>query len=146
MKEILVPIESAAHAPRAAERAIALYEDEPVQIHLLNVQRPLPRHVSRFFPRSDVRAFHQEAGMSALAPAIRALDDAGIPHQDHVLVGHAAEAIVQFAERQRCHDIVLDTPSKGLMSLLHAGSIGSQVRHLLHADNNAPVSAVSSAR
>jgi nucleotide-binding universal stress UspA family protein len=137
MKDILVPIGSAAEAPRAAERAIALYGAESARVHLLNVQRPLPRHVSRFFPRSELQAFHHEAGMAVLAPAARALDAAGVPHDEHVIVGHAAEAIVEFAERHHCADIVLDTASKGLLSILHAGSIGSQVRHLMRTQADA---------
>jgi len=145
MKIILVPIGSTTEALRGADRAIALYRAEPVAIHLLNVQRPLPRHVSRFFPRSDLRAFHQQAGVAALDPAIRTLDAAGVPHQDHVIVGHAAEAIVQFAEQHACDDIVLDTPSRGILSILHAGSIASQVRHLMRAGTEAPVSGASSA-
>jgi nucleotide-binding universal stress UspA family protein len=137
MKEILVPVGSPAEALRAVERAIALYRAEPVRVHLLNVQRPLPRHVSRFFPRSELQAFHHDAGMAQLAPAQRVLDAAGVPHDDHVIVGHAAEAIVEFAERHGCDDILIDTPAKGLLSILHAGSIGSQVRHLLRAQTDA---------
>lgn len=134
MKDILVPIGSAAEAQSAAERAIAQCGAEPVRMHLLNVQRPLPRHVSRFFPRGELQAFHQEAGMAVLAPAARALDTAGVAHDEHVIVGHAAKLIVEFAERHRCADIVLDTASQeGLLSFLHAGSIASQVRHLMRA-------------
>lgn len=143
MSQILVPIESSAQAAPAAERALALHRAEPAQIHLLNVQRPLPRHVSRFFPRSELCAFHHEAGLAVLAPAMRVLDDAGVAHQDHVIVGHAAEAIVAFAEQHRCDDIVLDTPTRGLLSILHAGSIASQVRHLMRAADPAVTGATA---
>jgi nucleotide-binding universal stress UspA family protein len=130
MRTILIPVAGERQAARAAEQAIALYRREPAEIHLLNVQHPLPRHVSQFFPRSEVHAFLHDAGMAALAPAIRALDAAAIPHVDHVVVGHAAQAIVQFAESHRCDDIVLDERASGVWSLLRAGSVGSQVRHL----------------
>ena len=140
MKEILVPIHSASEAADAAARAIALFRAEPAaHVHLLNVQRPLPRHVSRFFPRGELREFHREAGMAMLNPAIRALDDAHVPHVDHVLVGEPARAIVEFAQAHGCGEIVLDEPAQGLMSILRAGSIGSQVRHLIatHAGDRA---------
>ena len=91
MNAILVPIGSTSEAVRAAERVIARYRAEPVDVHLINVQHPLPRHVARFFPRSELKGFHHDAGMRVLAPATRALDAAGIPHHDHVVVGHAAE-------------------------------------------------------
>jgi len=132
MNDILVPIGSTREALWAAEQAIALYRREPARIHLLNVQRPLPRHVSQFFNGGDLRDFHRDTGMGVLAPAIRLLDEAGVPHDDHVLVGHQAETIVRFAEQHHCDEVVLDNPPKGLLAVLGLGSIGSQVRHLMH--------------
>jgi nucleotide-binding universal stress UspA family protein len=131
MTDILVPVSSAAEAARAAERAIARYATAPGRVHLLNVQRPLPKHVARFFPRQELRAFHQEAGLHVLAPAIRALDAAGVPHDDHVVVGHAAEAIVAFARELGAPELVLDPAEQGLRAMLGAGSVGNQVRHLM---------------
>jgi nucleotide-binding universal stress UspA family protein len=139
MNAILVPIGSTAEAQRAAERVIARYRAEPVDVHLLNVQRPLPRHVARFFPRSELQSFHHDAGMHVLDPAMRALDAAGIPHHDHVVVGHAAEAIVRFAARVGCADVLLEPAEGGLRALFHAGSVGSQVRHLMRAGGDAAV-------
>lgn len=131
MSDILVPIATPSEAARAAARAIERYRSTPGRVHLLNVQRPLPRHVARFFPHNELRAFHEEAGMHALAPAIRALDAAGVPHDDHVVVGHAAEAIVAFARALGAPDLVLDPAGQGLRAMLGAGSIGNQVRHLM---------------
>jgi len=118
MNDILVPIGSTREALWAAEQAIALYRREPARIHLLNVQRPLPRHVSQFFNGGDLRDFHRDTGMGVLAPAIRMLDEAGVPHDDHVLVGHQAETIVRFAEQHHCDEVVLDNPPKGLLAVL----------------------------
>lgn len=131
MSRILVPICSAGDAAWAATQAIALHREAPVHVDLLNVQRPLPKHVSQFFNRSDLRDFHREAGMQVLEPAIRMLDEAGVPHDDHVLVGHPAETIVRFAEERGSQQVVVDTPENGLLSMLGLGSIGSQVRHLM---------------
>lgn len=131
MSRILVPICSAGDAAWAATQAIALHRQAPVHVDLLNVQRPLPKHVSQFFNRSDLRDFHREAGMQVLEPAIRMLDEAGVPHDDHVLVGHPAETIVRFAEERGSQQVVVDTPENGLLSMLGLGSIGSQVRHLM---------------
>lgn len=145
MDDIVVPIVSASDAPWAASQAIALYRSDPsAHIQLVNVQRPLPKHVSRFFNRNDLRAFHQESGLRVLEPAARMLDEAGVPHEDHVLVGHPAEAIVQFAEDRGCQHVIVDAPTTGVLSMLGLGSVGSQVRHLLAAHARAPVAAVTS--
>src|SRR5690606_11367288 len=51
MRKVLVPIGSHANAraQAALEEAIALYREEPVEIHLLNVQVPVSGHVAMFF-------------------------------------------------------------------------------------------------
>ncbi len=84
--------------------------------------------------------------MRVLDPAIRLLDEAGVPHQDHVLVGHQAETIVRFAGDHHCRQVLVDTPAKSLFSIFGLGSIGSQVQHLMqtHA-SEAPAPGASSA-
>ncbi len=138
MNEIVVPICSSTDAAWAATQAIALYRSDPAHIHLLNVQRPLPKHVAQFVSRSDLREYHRDTGMRVLEPAIRMLDEAGVPHEDHVLVGHPAEAIVRFAEDRDCRHIVVDTPSSSMLSMFGLGSIGSQVRHLMQNHTHVP--------
>ena len=134
MDDIVVPIVSATDATWAASQAIALYRSDPsAHIQLVNVQRPLPRHVSQFFNRNDLRDFHHDAGMRVLEPAIRMLETAGVPHEDHVLIGHPAETIVRFAEEHGCGQIVVDTPATGVLSRLGLGSVASQVQHLIQA-------------
>jgi nucleotide-binding universal stress UspA family protein len=144
MHDIVVPICDSADATWAAHRAIALYRNEAARVHLLNVQRPLPKHVAQFFNRNDLREFHRDAGMQVLAPAMRMLDEAGVPHEDHVLVGHAAETIVRFAEDLHCNQIVVDSQPRGFLSMLGLGSIGSQVHHLMQAHAETPARGASS--
>lgn len=133
MQNILVPISTPDDARWAAEQAIACYRKEPARVHLLNVQRPLPRHVSRFFAGGDLHDFHHDAGMGVLKSAIRLLDEAGVPHHDHVLVGNPAETIVRFAEQHKCGEIILEARPSELLSIFGLGSISSQVRHLMLA-------------
>jgi nucleotide-binding universal stress UspA family protein len=145
MHDIVVPICDAGDAGWAASQAIAIYRGEPVRIHLLNVQRPLPKHIAQFFNRDDLRDFHRDAGMRVLDPVIGMLDKAGVPHEDHVLVGHPAETIVRFAEDLHAKEIVVDTPPKSVLSIFGLGSIGSQVHHLMESHAaNMPASGASS--
>lgn len=134
MNDVVVPICDAADAAWAATQAISLYHSDAARVHLVNVQRPLPRHVAQFFNRDDLRAFHEEAGMRVLERAARMLDDAGVPHEDHVLVGHPAETIVRFAGELHCRRVIVDAPAKSLLTMLGLGSIGSQVAHLMQSD------------
>jgi nucleotide-binding universal stress UspA family protein len=139
MNDIVVPICTTTDAAWAAREAIALYHTEPAHIHLVNVQRPLPRHVSQFFGRNELRDFYRDSGIHVLEPAMRMLDDAGVPHEDHVLIGHPAETIVRFAEDRGCRQVIVDAPASDVLSMFGLGSIGSQVRHLMQMHARAPV-------
>ena len=67
------------------------------------------------------------------------LDDAGAPHEDHVLIGRPAETIVRFAEDRGCRQVIVDAAASDVLSLFGLGSIGSQVRHLMQTHAQAPV-------
>ena len=145
MRDIVIPVCDTGDAGWASSQAINLYHGEPVHIHLLNVQRPLPKHIAQFFNRDDLRDFHRDAGMRVLEPVIAMLDKAGVPHEDHVLVGHPAESIVRFAEDLHCQ-VIVDTPAKSMLSMFGLGSIGSQVHHLMQSHaTETPASGVSGA-
>jgi nucleotide-binding universal stress UspA family protein len=135
MPNVAVPVQDEREADWAAEQAIKLYRFNQARIHLLNVQHPLPRHVSRFFSGADLADFHRENGMLLLEPVIRKLDAAEVPHKVHVLTGHEAETIVHFAEEYACTRIVMESRPEGLLSVLGLGAISSQVSHLMRARN-----------
>ena len=134
MKIIAVPINDARDAQWASKQDIELYLREAVRIHLVNVQSPLSRHVSQFLNHRDIQAFHRDAGMQVLEPAIRALDEAGVPHTDHVLVGRKVDCVVRFAKEYSCNQVILDSESDGLLSVLGLGSIASQIRRAIAAN------------
>ncbi len=130
MVNIVVPVCDGRDPAWLVEQAIGLYRRTQVRVHLLNVQAPLPKHVSRFFNAGQLRAFHQENGMRVLAPVTRSLDAAGVPHKAHVMVGLQAETIVLFAKEYGCRRIVMEESAESWISALGLGSISSQVRHL----------------
>jgi hypothetical protein len=134
MKNIAVPINDARDVQWATAQAIELYRRDTVRIHLINVQHPLSRHVSKFFNGHDIHDFHRDAGMRVLEPAIKALDEAGVPHKDHVLVGRKVDCIVRFAKEYSCSRVILDDRAEGFLSVFGLGSIASQVRQIIGSD------------
>jgi nucleotide-binding universal stress UspA family protein len=131
MADILLPILDPDDSQWAVEQAISLNRRNPVKVHLLSVRHPLPRHIAQFFGGGDLRRFHEETGMRALEPAIRLLDQAGVAHEEHVVVGRQAQSIVEFAKQHECVQIIL--PQRKGFPSLGLGSIGSQVRQLMQA-------------
>jgi len=139
MRSVLVPIGEGRDSKWVVDYVVELYQREGLQVHLLNVQTPLPLYVTRFLNKQAVRDFHHENGMKSLQGAIERLDAAGVPHTDHVLVGRKAETIARFAREQRCDRIVLPKREAGLVSSLGLGSIGAQVRQLIGAGDQCDI-------
>ena len=133
MTEILVPILDPDDSEWAASEAIALNRQMPVHVHLLSVRHPLPKHIAQFFGGADLRRFHEESGNRSLAPAVRMLEQAGVRHDEHVVVGRQAQSIVNFAKQHECAQIIL--PQRKGFPSLGLGSIGSQVRQLMQAQS-----------
>lgn len=135
MTDILVPIIDPHDVEWAANQAIALNRQGPVLVHLLAVRHSLPLHITHFFGPGDLQSFHQEAGLHALAPAIRLLHQAGVRCEPHVVVGRLAQSIVKIAKQLGEVQIILPSYREGLRSSLGMGSIGSQVRQLMQAQS-----------
>lgn len=105
---------------------------EPPAIHLLNVQAPLPRDISRFIDAGTVRDFHLESGLAVLAKARDLLVAAGLSPELHVLIGEAAPTITEFADVHGCSQILLGTRGHtGVLGTL-LGSVATKVVHLSH--------------
>ncbi len=137
MWKILLAVDgsdNALHAVAHAIKRISMTKDEDV-VHLINVQNPLHGSVSTFIDAAQIKQYHQEEGMKALAGARRMLDDAGIPYQHHLFVGEPAEVIVRYAKEQGCDEIIMGTHGQAPLSSLLMGSVSTKVVHL----SNVPV-------
>jgi nucleotide-binding universal stress UspA family protein len=141
MRKVLVPISAGggAQLQSALAEAISIYRDDPVEVHLLNVQVSVPRYVAGFFKSGDLRLIHQEAGMEELAPAQAVLDAAGVPYTAHITDGRSAETIVRIAQEIGCDRIVMGNAEKESFAAKLFGTVASQVRHLVGVTGNCKV-------
>ncbi|MEN3291296.1 MAG: hypothetical protein V7642_549 [Burkholderiales bacterium] len=141
MRKVLVPIsaDGSAQMQSALAEVIAIYREEPVEVHLLNVQITVPRYVAGFFKSNDLELIHQEAGIEELAPAQAALDAARIPYKVHIKVGRRAETIVQVANEIGCDRILMGHAQPERFAQKLFGTLTSQVRHLLGVAGNCQV-------
>ena len=125
---LLVPVDGSAGAERAVDYAIMLAGwDLADQIHLLNVQYPLPGAVTTFVGSKAVSGYHHDEGMKALKPACDRLDEAKVPHQVHIAVGHPAEIIAAFCQELKSDAIVMGTRGLGKTAGLILGSVARDV-------------------
>ncbi len=129
-KRILVPMDGSQNALRALALAIGMIKDVPgSRIELVNAQTPLGQGVSMFVARADVKGYHRDEGMRALAPALEAAKAAGVTCAPHIGVGGAGEVVAGFCKDLGCDHIVMGTRGLGSGMGLLLGSVATDVIH-----------------
>ncbi|WP_300332217.1 universal stress protein [Accumulibacter sp.] len=128
----LVPVDGSPAAVHAVEHVIRHAVEDAVrpQIHLVNVQAPLPADVTRFIDDGVVQDYHREAGDAALRIARARLEAAGLIYSSHVLVGETAPSIAEYARRHACTLIVMGARGLGALAGVLLGSVTVRVIHL----------------
>lgn len=128
MQKLLVPVDGSRNAEHALRHVIAQYLKNPdTEIHLLNVQTPLSRHISQFIRRKTRDQFHLDEAEKALVPARALLDRHAIPYATHVKLGDRARAISEEARRLRCQQIVMGTARKNSLTRMLQDSLTNRV-------------------
>jgi nucleotide-binding universal stress UspA family protein len=139
MRSILIPVDGSPQGEAAVRAVVAQARREPIAaIHVLNVQPPLGRYVTRFFDRRTVREFQRDEGARCIAGARRILDNAGLPFRVHVRRGRIARTIGETAMALGVDEVVMSPAEGGLFGNLRIWLLISAVRR--HAD--VPVIAV----
>jgi nucleotide-binding universal stress UspA family protein len=131
MLKVLVPVDGSDNALRTVRFVIqkaALYK-EPLELHLLNVQRPFPGTVRGVHAESE--KYHHDEGIKALAVARKLLDDAGIKYVYHISVGEAGETIAHFVKEKKIEQVVMGTRGAGAVANMLLGSVATKVLHLV---------------
>ncbi len=128
IKRVLVPVDGSHNAQEAVRHVVNEFmRDTSLEVHLLNVQMPLSRHVGRFVSRRDASAYHREQTEKALAPARTLLNRHEVPYVTHSAVGERATLIVDTARRLRCSHIVMGTARKNSLTRMLEDSVTNQV-------------------
>lgn len=133
MPTLLVPVDGSDNSSRAVAHALAVAagSQQPVELHLLNVQLPIASgDVKMFVSQSAIDAYYRDEGEKALAPARRQLDAAGVRYVHHIGVGPVAETVVSYAREKRCDQIIMGTRGMSALGGLLMGSVTTRVVHL----------------
>ena len=131
MEKILLPVDGSSDSLYAVRQAVREFFKNPqVEIHLLNVRRPLSANVGRFVSRSNIEGFHREEAGKALKPSRDVLSKYGIPYSEHIGSGDKAEVIIATAKRLRCDLILIGTARKNALLRLLEGSTTNRILEL----------------
>jgi nucleotide-binding universal stress UspA family protein len=132
MHKVLLAVDGSDSALRALDHVMALKRAiSDLEIHLLNVQIPVVSGVVKMFVSKDqLDGYYREEGAKALEGARHKLDQARIAYSHHIMVGHLAETIVEYAKQKACSQIVMGTRGMSAVSNLVLGSVASRVIHI----------------
>jgi nucleotide-binding universal stress UspA family protein len=131
MLKILVPVDGSENSLRTMRfviRNAPLYK-EPLEFHLLNVQRPFPGTVRGL--HGEAEKYHHDEGIKALAGARKLLDDGGLKYTHHISVGEAGEVIARFCKDEGIQQVVMGTRGAGAVANMLLGSVATKVLHLV---------------
>lgn len=132
MLKILVPVDGSENSIRVADHLITKvgWLKEPMEIHLLNVQHPLHGEVGMFLDGAQIRDYHHDEGLKALADVRAKLDGAGVAYHCHIGLGEPAEVIAQYALEKDCDEIVMGAQGLDSIASRLLGSVVSKVLEL----------------
>ena len=131
MNVVLVPVSDLPNSHHAVRRVVEEHLANPsLQVHLVNVRRPLSSRVSRFVRRSLREDYHRERADLALAPARAILNRHKVPYRIHIHVGDVATVITNEARALGCDHILLSTARKGSITRILEDSTTERVLSL----------------
>jgi nucleotide-binding universal stress UspA family protein len=126
--KVLVPVDGSDASQRAIDHLIShpQYKDAG-DIHLINVQAPLPARTSAAVGHANIEDYHREEGLKALHGAQARLDAAGVKYHCHIAVGDPAKVIVQYAKEHGIEQVVMGTHGRGAVASALMGSVAKDV-------------------
>jgi YjbE family integral membrane protein len=131
VQRLLVPVDGSKNSEFAVRHVVAEFLQDPArEVHLVNVQPPLSRHIAQFVSRRNRDDWHRAESEKALAPARRLLEQHGIPHTASYKLGERARTIADEARRLGCHRIVMSTARKNSLTRMLQDSTTNKVLEL----------------
>ncbi len=131
MSKILVPVDGSRNSQYAVRHVVNEFlKNTAMEVHVLNVQTPFSRHISRFSSKRNRDDFHREKAEKALKPVRHLLESHGVPYTLHVEVGSKAQSIADIARRLRCDLILMSTARKNSLTRMIEDSVTNKVLEL----------------
>jgi YjbE family integral membrane protein len=127
LQRILLAVDGSEHAARAVRHLIALGKNlrkpRTLEVHLLNVQRPVSGDVASFVVGETLDDYYRERSEQALAPARALLAAAHIAPHEHRRVGDPGPSIAEVARAEGCDHIVMGVRGLGTHTGALLGSV-----------------------
>ncbi len=127
LRRILLAVDGSEGSAQAVSHLLAMRRDlrEPqaIDVHLLNVQRPVTGDVSAFVAKQSLQEYYDERSEAALAAARTQLQSANQAFHEHRRVGPPGPTIAETARALACDLIVMGTRGLGTHTAALLGSV-----------------------
>lgn len=125
---VLVPLDSSPNAEYGVRHVVSEFlKNRNLEIHVLHVQQPFSRNISRFIGRKVRNEVHREQAETTLKRLRQVLDSSGVPYTVHTETGDKADCIANAAERLGCDRIVMGTARKSSLVRWLGDSVTNKV-------------------
>jgi nucleotide-binding universal stress UspA family protein len=132
--KILAATDGSKHALRAVKYAAALLannKDKTNSITLMSVHDDAGlRHAQSFVGKAAITDYLREESDKDLKSAMKVLNDAGIKHDQIIVVGKPAAEIVAAAKKGKYDLVVMGSKGRNAVSDLLLGSVAQRVLSL----------------
>jgi YjbE family integral membrane protein len=129
-KRVLVGVDGTEQGLRAVRHALALQADrsqgEIGELHLVNVQPPMPGAVSSHVSGRALHEFHDQLSREAFQPAKALVDAQQLPCHMHAVVGEAGHAIAELAHQIGADLVVMGSRGLGAGAAALVGSVAQR--------------------
>ena len=132
MARVMLLVDGSEHSLRAVRDFVAKRDwyQQPVELHLLNVQAPIASGlVKTFISKKQLDDYYREEGLAALQAARTLLDEAGVSYRHHIGVGELAATILDHAIDKRCELLVMGTHGHSALKGTLLGSVATRMLH-----------------
>jgi len=123
---ILFATDGSAHARKALDWVLDIAERRKATVILVAAYEPIPRDLGTPY-LEQLMARRPAEGQAVVREAAAALDREGIPHEEEVMEGPAAEAILTVARTRKCDLIVMGSRGLGRLEAALLGSVSQRV-------------------
>jgi YjbE family integral membrane protein len=127
LQRVLLAVDGSEGATKAVSHLIALRKNiremRKLDVHLINVQRPVSGDVATFVAGESLDDYYRERSEQAMAPARASLVAAGLTPREHRRVGNPGQVIAEVAQAENCDLIVMGTRGLGTHTGALLGSV-----------------------